>query len=843
MEELKRLPLWSHCKKTKNGSLKAPVLGLGKVSPVIYEIAKQNAEKETASSPYYGIVFPKDTSNYIGFDVDVDSTGKKEHSSTAIPAPLLFFLSINKTHIHYSPNGEGIHFIYKVNKSTQELLNKWGVQQKPVKFKSGGMFIGDFRYRNCFLIYTKKHHPLSVNKIAELSLEKLLEIIPNLKPDEPKVEVQNTVQQHKNVRLPTVQEVKTLLNNIPSTFTSRVEKLCRDSLPYTVPENSYSYWVMICNACAYASLQLLSCARVKDHSTIFKLFLEWSKKDKQSYVSEDDVLEKFKSCIGSTRKKVNSGQRTITLGTLQILANATKINFPVLIGKKGHLKPDPNALKNIDALMEYEEMELYFDPMANGFCFKGPEHTIQEYFCPDKQYTIFREKGFSQVCNFEDMTVRFLKFMQSSTRFGPSVSISNATNAVKYLNQNKKQENAFKRWIASEKWDGISRFKSVYQSITVPKHEMKYIKIYENYIKNALLSLVGIHFWVEDGPTIPAMLILSGPENTYKSTWGDYLIPYEMSRYKSSVGVPIVQANSHDWLVFLHSSAVVIIDECEPIFHQRYEQVLKSSIDQKDVTYRMLFTSTKMNFPRTALIIGTTNEQNLYTGSQGTRKLWQIPVERCNTEILDELHKKGEMQQLYAEIYHILQEYKKANPNKRIQTAWAQSEEDRTITNTLNAQRKGTDVGTIGLIAELFGSHLDRTFDINDFITDKKVNLRQGSDVFMSATKLVVPNCWSITQMEDYLRLKYPHAKLKRSWVARALKEYASRYTNTINKSAEPFIDHVSSIFYSKTIFQGGYVERSRQKLFLMPPPLELEESEIDVDISKDEVEVKLKEA
>ena len=77
----------------------------------------------------------------------------------------------------------------------------------------------------------------------------------------------------------------------------------------------------------------------------------------------------------------------------------------------------------------------------------------------------------------------------------------------------------------------------------------------------------------------------------------------------------------------LSTRAVVVVNECETLFVPRHEQRLKAAVDQEMVTYRDLYASSPVSRRRTALIIGTTNKNELYTGSNGTRKIWQIPVQ------------------------------------------------------------------------------------------------------------------------------------------------------------------------------------------------------------------------
>lgn len=818
MKRLTKIHSWAHCSDSVK-TLKAPAVGLGKTAPLSYDKAKANALSKIAGSPYYGFVFSED-SEYIGLDIDVDTNGNKKNSTIEIPGEVLFFLKANPTHVHYSPSGQGIHILYRLDPEAKQYLIDRNVNQMAVSIKNKDMFNGDIRFRKSFLVFTEKEHELSVPDIATITLDKLSEIVPSVTtkkevqapPTSLSSQLPLAAALESLARVPTIKQLRDVLDSIPNSFDSSAERACRN-LPFSKPASNYDYWVLIGCACAHHAILLEMCGRLADADEVPKVFNDWSKEDKLNYTGETDVFSKFEALRNTTRQKLSTGEYTTTLGTLYTIARGCVIDFPDMIATKtGNTRPDPVSTRNLERLIEHEELELMFDPMAGGICFKGPEQLVTKWFCPSKDYNAIRPEGYSQAASYSDMTTRFKHFMQD--RYKYSVTTQNARDAIDHLSQNMRRENAFKAWIQMKPWDGISRFKAVCNSIRIPADEY-YEEVYENYIKRSLLSMIGIHFWPEDAPKIPAMLVLTGPEYTFKSSWAEWLIPKYMGNYTATADIETVLAAGKDWQMFLSTKAVVVINECEPMFSPKYEQKVKASVDSETVTYRDVYAKQVLTRPRTALIIGTTNKANLFTGSTGTRKIWQIPVAECDSMLI----KNMDLQQLYAEVYTELCEFKTQNPRKLIQEAWAQDEEDRAVTNRLNAKRKGHDIGVLGMLIELFGHYHDRVVDFRSFVGRRGIALNTGTPGGDNSEA----NAWTATSMSKLIRMEYPDERVDRVQVRYALEEYAAAYTGTTHKPKQPFVNYVTGSM-SEAFVTRGFLRHTRGGgglgFYLMPTPL-----------------------
>lgn len=836
MKRLRAKKLWTHC-TDERPSLKAPAVGLGRKQPLTYEVAKENAKNRVANSPYMGLIFPKN-SEYIGLDVDVDPTGEKKNTTTEVPIEVKMFLKSNPTHVHWSPSGYGLHIIYRIDDTVKEKLEELKLKQNATNVDKGDLFKGDWRYKSSFLTFTENEYELSTDKIAFITYDKLLDIIPSIAANSYDEDTEykagqvgsgskgkrkkgkNRIQPSGPTKVPTINQLKGILEMIPPTFNEMAERACQH-LPYAQPASNYDYWVLVGCACAHCAILLEGSGRIDDAGLVERLFLEWSKRDTEGFSNDDDVISKYGLLYNATVTKYNRDEPVTTVGSLALIARNCIIDFPdMLESKKGRLRPDPASMKNLITLMDFEQLELVFDPMGGGLCFKGSEETVTKWFCPTEDYLSHRPSGYSQIAAFADIAIRFRPFMQA--KYNHSVTSQHAKEAIDFLSQAMRKENAFKRWIDSVAWDGEGRFQKVCKSIEIAEEERENKHVYESYIKRALLSMVGIHFWPEDAPKIPSMLVLSGAEYTYKSSWAEWLIPRDMGNYTATASVDIPISGGKDWLIFLATKAVIVINECEPMFTPRNEQKIKSSVDAETVTYRDLYAKQVLTRARTALIIGTTNKNNLFTGSTGTRKIWQIPVKECDSMLIRNM----DLQQLYAEILHELKEFKKENPGKLIQEAWAQSEEDRATTNKLNARRKGVDVGVIGLLIEMFGHYLDHEFEAEEYVEQYKLVLRVGVPGDLTNN----PNAWTVTAMLRLLRFHYPEDKLDRTSVKYAMEEYAAAYTMTTHRARRPFTKLLSDKEADKIITRGVLKISGAQAYYLMPEPRDPEDALKDSD-------------
>lgn len=767
-------------------------------------------------SPNYGFLFSKDDL-FIGIDVDVDPSGQKQNTTLTIPPALLFFLKSYPTHVHYSPGTHGLHLIYQVTKATQEQLSTLNKKQNAVSIDDGALFNGDWRWDRSFLTFTENLHESSqdISMIDFSTLETLLGplAVPSTTTYDTSsavFDISSGLKLHPHI--PSLTELAKVLEDIPSTFNYLAKQAC-SKLQHSQPTTNYEYWLLVGQACAHTAIYFNTFEQI-DEESIEGLFVAWSSKDPE-FVSIEDAQKKFQSLLRSTHKHMQNNEPTASYKVLVSLAKGACINFPVLRGKE--LLPDPTSVRNYDYLIEYDQLSLCRDTMADGYTWEGPEEVINKWFCPKKDYTLPRKAGFSQVMDQSLLKVVFLPYMQD--RFKQSVLPMSASTAVNHYCAETRTVNAFKAWVDSEPWDGQPRFDSVCHSITYSDNQSN---LYDSYIRKSLLAMIGIHYYSEDHPKIPAMLVLKGPQYTYKSSWAEWLLPPELMSFLGMASVETIVAASVERDRLLSTRAIVVVNECEPLFSPKHEQKVKSSVDQEVVTYRDLYEKSVISRQRTALIIGTTNKSNLFTGSMGTRKIWQIPVKQCDSRLILDMDK----QQLYAEIKHILMKMKEENPKMLIQDAWAMAAEERDTIDESNRRSKGT-MGVEALLVEMFGDPVDTPFDMENYTKirkgtrDRIVQFRQGNAYDVSN----LPNSWQVTQLLRFMKDQFPDDSIDRKSLVYALNSYCELFTDTKGCIKHPF--RKINTERSWPVDRGTVSYSTKGKLYLLPViGGELQESE-----------------
>lgn len=793
-------PQWTDCLSDNNG--KRPRVNPARpTTGLSYREAVERAAL-SAHSKHYGFIFSK-ADPYIGLDVDVDPKGIKTNATPTIPEAITLLLQTHPTHCHFSPNGHGLHIIYKVCPPGQGLLNSQGRAQGACSIANGAIFNGDWRWDRSFLTFTDNKHPLCA-PIATIDLETLESIIGPITThvlptteDTPAPLIDISTGLRVQAHIPAVSDIVRTLKDVPSSLNTKAQKAC-SYLKHSAPTNNYEYWVLVGQACAHAAISLSAFGDGQQStSEITQAFVTWSAKDESAFPGQDEVRKKFQLLLASTEEKIRHNIPTATYKVLVTLARRSTANFPVLYSQA--LIPDPRSIKNYEYLLEHDELSIFQDTMAGGFTIVGPEETIAEWFCPAPGYLAPRKTGSSQVLDNSTLSTVMLPYLQN--RFKQSLSPAQASMCTKHFTAHAQQTSMFKDWIDSTPWDGVPRLEKVCKSITFADEE--YADLYESYIRKSLLAMIGIHYWPQDHPKIPAMLILKGPQRTFKSSWAEWLIPPELNNLLGMADTETLLTGATERDRLLSTRAIVVVNECEPMFNPRYEQRIKACVDQESVTYRDLYAPNHVTRQRTALLIGTTNKSDLYTGTLGSRKIWQIPVALCDSMLILNMNK----QQLFAEIKSTLIAYKKANPDSLIQDTWFQTDEELDRVEQINRDARGVQ-GIDALLVEVFGQP---EFDVNDYVVDYKVQFRRG-DAYSLENR---PNCWRITSLLRYMKDRFPDDFIDRKALAYAAARYCEHYTNTKNKTANIF-GQTRSI---KMITRGTHDYSSTERLYLFPVP------------------------
>jgi len=828
MERLKEQIQWTHCVyNKKKDSYKVPAQGLGRGKCLPYEEAVQNASEEKGGSPYYGFVF-QGQKDYIAFDVDVDNTGVKKDATTELPPAVFDFLDEHPTHAHYSPSGQGLHIIYRVDIETQMKLAGVKASQGKTSIEQGSIFTGDFRYSTGFLVFTNNLYEKSTEDIAYIDFDTITGLLPSLKRQN-QVTFKSITPFISDTDLELLTEY---LSIIPPQYDYRAKQACRN-LQYTKISGAYDYWYTVGMACAYVAVLYEHVGDKEKTQTILDLYHNWSTQDEEKYIDRDDVVEKFKSFLRTTRYKIQEGRSNecVTINTLAVMARDSRANFTRTL-KNG--APNPKSVENIEALFEYDGLIPVKDDILDRYGFKAPiefmihDNSNGRMFSPLKEYKTYRPPEFSQMMNEKQLGTFFLPYVQQG--FGHTYNIGkDVANIAKELTILKaKPVNLWLEFCKSAPNKEEDLLTPVINSLTISDSvPSKYYDLCRTFIKNTLLSMVGIHMYPEDNPKTYGFLLLSGPEAIYKTSWAEWLLPPEMRPFMAKPRIDSILKSDIEWDRFLCSNVLLVINECEKLLTPKYEYKIKSSVDTEDTDYRDLYINTPDARRIKAVNIGTTNKTEFFSSDDGSRKLWHTPVTACDTMYLKSINR----QNLFGHIYKTLEEYKRKNPNKLIQSAWSLTPEERELTNQFNKSKDSSDIGVRGVFSSTFGVDTDtcKTFDPQELLSttrkgfDRHIVAKRNDLWELNSNPEKSPRFWTVPSMVEFLNINR-RMPFKESDIRNELIRYAGWYTGTNRMSRKLFKDCAKKeSFAYQTVVQKGSInimKGNSTKYYIMPPIL-----------------------
>lgn len=205
-------------------------------------------------------------------------------------------------------------------------------------------------------------------------------------------------------------------------------------------------------------------------------------------------------------------------------------------------------------------------------------------------------------------------------------SVKAAVSAVAVTNR----RNELKDWLESLKWDGNSRTES-FLTNTYGVENNDYVKAIS---KNWLIGLVARG--IKPGCKFDEMLILEGPQGTYKST-----------SIKALAGKFAAESNADlstkDFMQELTGTWIVEFDELDQ-FRKAESTLIKKKLSQQSDRLRPAYGHHVIDVPRTCVFVGTTNQSTYLKDETGGRRFWPICVKKADLNYILE-----NREQLFAE--------------------------------------------------------------------------------------------------------------------------------------------------------------------------------------------------
>jgi hypothetical protein len=675
--ELQDMPQWKLCYPINtfiDGILvttsKRPIGGprLTGTEPKLYDLAFTPADS-IQEVQHFGFCFTE-FDDVVGIDVD----SLPEHFTFAdLPESIQAILRHYPTYAEVSPSGQGLHIFYRMNKA---LLAHRAAADKGVIDFNGAVYI-----RNQFMTFTGHAFPPSKPQqqlaLVEASVfEKLVLKPTNIIPLPTPVALQQQPQLREPP--PSMTDLENWLSEIPpslstSPLKNRFYDIYRTFNPPMECPSDYDHWRIIAAAVHHGAT--LS-GQIKEGAALFD---DWSSRDLINYESSEAAVKKYYDNPPSFDGK------DIGFKTLIALAKAAIPDYPERAGTKA--VPLPNNVQNFMCHINHFGLSLAMNEITKEIMAVGNEALVEKHF-----------KG---VLTRPDLETCVMSMCHNNTIFRVIGSSTAASFARAMARSNMKMFNPIKKWIdeapAFNPKSKHSYFDELFNTLTVPKHEQRNLWLYKIYLKKALMGIIRAHYYTGRWSSTTGIIILQGPESTFKSSWIVTLLPQELRRYifssqaslNNSTNVKEIQLEAGTCQIWLR-------DEVEALLKSG-DAALKNLLVQETDSYRPLYGTTPVSVPRKCIFFGTTNVRELPITDDGSRRIQIIPVEFCDAAVLANM----DIVMVYKELLWEFQETLKARPNK-VHELWSLTPEEIAETNRINSTERKADQDADSLIKSCY---------------------------------------------------------------------------------------------------------------------------------------------
>lgn len=279
-----------------------------------------------------------------------------------------------------------------------------------------------------------------------------------------------------------------------------------------------------------------------------------------------------------------------------------------------------------------------------------------------KTYTVLNTfENFLAVCDFIGITAKYniikkkVELIIPGQEFHPDNEDNNKLNSVQtfmnrylmpsqnadeYINRyaDRYQYNPVAQWVLSEKWDGVSRFDDLLNTVkTNPAND----KIKKIIFKRWLISCVASAFEPK-GFFASGVLVFVGKQYAGKTNWIKKLAPPELEVIKTGLSL---NTEDKDSVAKAVSSWICELGELDATFGKSNISRIKAFITNDVDEFRPPYARKSVKFQRRTIFYGSVNPTEFLNDPTGNRRFW--PIE---TDEVDHSHSIN-VQQLWAEVY------------------------------------------------------------------------------------------------------------------------------------------------------------------------------------------------
>ena len=196
------------------------------------------------------------------------------------------------------------------------------------------------------------------------------------------------------------------------------------------------------------------------------------------------------------------------------------------------------------------------------------------------------------------------------------------------------------------KWDGQNHIMAMSVSVNV-KGSVEEQMLFADYLTKWLVGMVA--GWIEPTVVNNVILVLIGEQGSYKTTWFNYLLPPELSRYFYTK----TNANrmGRDDLITLAQSGLVCCEELDTMNARELNQ-LKAAVTMNSIDERAAYAHFHEHRKHIASFCGTGNNAQFLSDPTGNRRWLPFEVESIESPREHPFDYEG----IYAQAYALYQQ-------------------------------------------------------------------------------------------------------------------------------------------------------------------------------------------
>jgi len=168
---------------------------------------------------------------------------------------------------------------------------------------------------------------------------------------------------------------------------------------------------------------------------------------------------------------------------------------------------------------------------------------------------------------------------------------------------------------------------------------------WNTYLKKWLVAVVA-NVFIDEKCANHTMLVLTGSQGKFKTTWLENLCPKSLMSYLYTGKLNL---ESKDCLTLIAEYFIINIDDQLKQLHKKDENELKNLITINSVKYRRPYDPIITEYPHLASFAGSVNGNEFLNDPTGSRRFLPFEVENINIQAAQKI----DMEKVWAQAYHL----------------------------------------------------------------------------------------------------------------------------------------------------------------------------------------------